>query len=190
MIQNPASSGINLLVALARTAHAQSGIHVHVMTCHIQTDQTLEDDGPSWPSRAQEHKQACSCATVRHHVKHCAEGCGLAEVSRRIPIQGIQQTRDTVQKGACTRMKRHVVERSDGKDDSRISLKRQNIRDTTQNQYVYDQNLPIRLGANRKTFSLGCCFGDGDGDGDALFFFEGVFTAPLPFGDGTSLSSD
>lgn len=118
LIQNPTSGGFDLLVALARTTHAQSGIHVHVMTCHVQTDQTLEDDGPSWPSRAQEHKQAGSCATVRHHVKHCAEGCRLVEVPRRVPIQGIEQARNTVQKGACTRMKRHVVERSDGKDDS------------------------------------------------------------------------
>lgn len=193
LIQHPAPGGIDLLVALAGTTHAQSGIHVHVMTGHIQTNQALENNSPSRPSRAQKHQQARSCATIRHHVKHRSEGRRLVKVPRGVPIQGIQQARHTVQQRACARMQRHVVERSNREDDSRIPWKQSTYQNPYPEAIGYGQNLPMRLGANRNTFSFDSRFedGDGDGDGDALFFFfDGVFTVPLPFGDDTSLSSD
>lgn len=92
LVQNPASGRINLLVALAGTTPAQGGIHVHVMAGHVQANQTLENNGPPRPSRAQENKQTSSGATVCHHIKHCTKGGRLVEVSRGVPIQGVQQT--------------------------------------------------------------------------------------------------
>ena len=118
LVQDPAPGGINLLVALGGTAHAQSCIHMHVMASHVQTNQALEDDGPAWPSRAQENKKACGCATVCYHVKHSTEGGRLVEITRCISIQGIQQARNTVEDGASTRVKWHIVEGGNGEDDA------------------------------------------------------------------------
>lgn len=116
LVQDPAPGGINLLVALGGTTHAQSCIHVHVMASHIQANQALEDDCPARPGRAQENKKACSCATVCYHVEHSTEGGRLVEITCRIPIQGIQQARNTVKEGASTRVKWHIVEGSNGED--------------------------------------------------------------------------
>lgn len=95
------------------------------MAGHVQGDQSLEDDCPSWPSGTQENQQTCGCATICHHIKYRAKSSGLVEVSRRVSIQGIQQTRNTVEEGAGTRMKRHVVERSDSEDDTRVPFQGQ-----------------------------------------------------------------
>lgn len=89
LVENPASLGIDLLVAHVRAAHAESGVHVHIVTGHVQADQALEDDGPTRPRRAQEHQQTSSSATISHHVQHCAECSRLVEVSRSISIQRI-----------------------------------------------------------------------------------------------------
>lgn len=51
-IQDLAATRIDLLMALLTTTHSQSRVHVHVMTSHIQGDQHLEDDRPSWPCGA------------------------------------------------------------------------------------------------------------------------------------------
>lgn len=86
LVQNPAPGRINLLVALAGTTPAQGGIHVHVMTGHVQANQALENNGPPRPGRAQENKQTSSCATVCHHVKHSTKRGRLVEISRGISI--------------------------------------------------------------------------------------------------------
>lgn len=38
LIQDPAPAGIDLLVALARAAHGQCRVHVHVVTRQVQAD--------------------------------------------------------------------------------------------------------------------------------------------------------
>lgn len=90
LVQNPASGRINLLVALAGTTTAQGGIHVHVMASHVQANQSLENNGPPRPGRAQKNKQTSGCATIRHHVKHGTKGGRLVEISGGISIQGVQ----------------------------------------------------------------------------------------------------
>lgn len=92
LVENPASLGIYLLVAHVRAAHAESGVHVHIMTGHVQADQALEDDGPTRPRGAQEHQQTSSSTTISHHVQHCAKCSRLVKVSCGIAIQRIQQT--------------------------------------------------------------------------------------------------
>lgn len=124
LVEDPAAAGIDLLVALIRATHAQRGIHVHVVTSQIQADQTLENNGPSGPGRAQENDQAGGSAAVRHHVQHSAEGGRLVEVTRRISIQRVEQTRHAIEKGTCSRVEGHVIKGCDGKDDSEIPYER------------------------------------------------------------------
>lgn len=54
LVHNPATARIDLLVALAGSAHAESSVHVHVVAGHVQADETLEEDSPSGPGGAQE----------------------------------------------------------------------------------------------------------------------------------------
>lgn len=86
LVQDPAAAGVDLLVALAGTSHAERRVHVHVVTSHIQRNQTLEDDRPPGPGRAEEHQQTRCCAPIRHHVQHGTEGSRLVEVSCRISV--------------------------------------------------------------------------------------------------------
>lgn len=67
-MQHPATAGVNFLVALVGTTHAQGSIHMHVVTGKIQADQALEDNRPAGPGGAQENQQTRSRATIRHHV--------------------------------------------------------------------------------------------------------------------------
>lgn len=92
LVKDPAAAGVDLLVALIGTTHAQGGIHVHVVTGQVQADQTLEDDSPSGPGGAEEDDQARGCAAICHHVQHGAEGGRLVEITRRISIQCVKQT--------------------------------------------------------------------------------------------------
>ena len=76
-------------MTLIRSAHAESSIHMHVMTRQVQAYQTLEQNRPSWEGRAQEDKQACGGATVCNHIKYCSEPGRLLEVPRCDAIQRI-----------------------------------------------------------------------------------------------------
>lgn len=91
LVQNPASSSLNVLVALASSSHAKRGVHVHIVTGEVQRNQALENDRPPRPRGAEEYQQTGGCAPVRHHVEHRTKSGGLIVVSRRISIQGIQQ---------------------------------------------------------------------------------------------------
>lgn len=89
LVKNPATAGINLFVALACTAHGQGSVHVHVVTGQVQTDETLEEDGPSGPSGTQENKQTGSGTAISDHIQDRAERGGLVEVTRCHTIQRI-----------------------------------------------------------------------------------------------------
>lgn len=121
LVEDPAAAGVNLLVALVRATHAQSGIHVHVVTGQIQADQALENNGPPGPGGAQENDQARGRAAVRHHIQHSTKGGRLIEVTRRISIQCVEQTRDAIKQGTCSRVEGHVIKGCDGEDDSEVS---------------------------------------------------------------------
>jgi hypothetical protein len=109
LVHDPATGGINLLVTPAGSAHTQSRVHVHVVTGHIQTNQSLEDDSPAGPGRAEEDQETRGCATVSHHVQHRAEGSRLVEVASCISVQRVQQTRHRVKERTGSGVEGHVV---------------------------------------------------------------------------------
>jgi hypothetical protein len=109
LVHDPATGGINLLVALAGSAHAQSGVHVHIVAGHIQTNQSLEDDSPTGPGGTEEDQETRGCAAVSHHVQHRAEYGRLVEVASRIAVKRVQQTRHRVEERAGSRVEGHVV---------------------------------------------------------------------------------
>lgn len=109
LVHDPATAFINLLVALTGSAHAQGRVHVHVVTGHVETNQSLEDDGPTGPGGAEEYKETRSCAAVSDHVQHRTKGGGLIEVASCITVQPVQQTRYRVKEGAGSRVEGHVV---------------------------------------------------------------------------------
>lgn len=121
LVQDPAAASLHLLVALAGTSHAQGRVHVHVVTGHVQSDQALEDNGPSWPGGAQEDQQTRGRAPIRHHVQHRTKCGRLVIVARRISIQSIQQARHAVKEGARPRVQRHIVEGGHRQHNTRIS---------------------------------------------------------------------
>lgn len=71
-MQDPASALVDLLVTGAAT-HFQRRIHVNVVGCEIQTDQSLEDNAPSRESLCQKHKETGCGASVRDHVEDSTE---------------------------------------------------------------------------------------------------------------------
>lgn len=107
-------------MALVGSADAQSSVHVHIVTSHVQANQTLEHDSPAGPGGAQENEQARGSAAVRDHIQDGAEGGRLVVVPSSIAIQCIQQTRHTIEDRAGARVKGHVVERGDGKDHTEV----------------------------------------------------------------------
>lgn len=109
LVHDPATGGIHLLVALAGPSHAQSSVHVHVMASHIQTDESLEDDRPAGPGRAQEDQETRGGATVGDHVQHRTECGGFVEITSSITVQPVQQTRHGVKERACSGVEGHVV---------------------------------------------------------------------------------
>lgn len=96
-------------MALAGTSHAQSGVHVHVVAGHIQTDESLEHDGPAGPGGAQEDQETGGGASVGDHVQHSAKGGRLVEVASGITVQPVQQTRHGIEERASSRMEGHVI---------------------------------------------------------------------------------
>lgn len=82
---------------------------MHVVTGHVQADETLEENSPSGPGGAQEDKETCGSAAVGHHVQHSTEGGGLVEVSCCITVQTVQQTGHRVEEGAGPGVEGHVI---------------------------------------------------------------------------------
>ena len=67
-VQDIATATINLLVAPARAAHHQRGVHVHVVAREIEGDEALEDDRPARESGGEEDQQTRRRAAIRHHI--------------------------------------------------------------------------------------------------------------------------
>lgn len=109
LVQDPAAARVDLLVALRRATHAQRSVHVHVVASQVQTDQALKQDRPPRPGRAQEDQKTRGGAPIRDHVEHTTKSRGLVVESRKISIQRIEETRDTVEKRACAGVEGHVV---------------------------------------------------------------------------------
>ena len=136
-------------MTLVAPAHAQSGIHVHVVARQIQRDQTLEEDAPPRESACQEDEQARGCATIRHHVEHGTKLCGLLELAGGHAVEGIEQAGYAVCGCACTGVERHVVERDDGEDNATVACgSGQLVRNAME-----VRSIPIRFGMKRKMFS-------------------------------------
>lgn len=100
---------------------------MHIVRSHVQGNQGLENKRPSRPRRAQEDEKAGSCATVGHHVKHCAERSGLVEIARRISVQSIEQAGHAVKNRARSWVEGHVVEGCNRQNNSHISYGPENI---------------------------------------------------------------
>lgn len=114
-------------MALVGTSHAEGRVHMHIVRSHVQSNKGLENKRPSRPSRAQEDEKASSCATVGHHVKHCAERSRLVEIARRISVQSIQQAGYAVKDRARSWVEGHVVEGCNRQNNSHVSYEPENI---------------------------------------------------------------
>ena len=103
-IQDPASGPIDTFVACLPTSHDQGCIHVDVMAREVQGDETLEQEGPSWPCRRKEDQETRRCATICNHIEDGTKSRRLFEVSRSISIKRVEKARDAVEEGACPRV--------------------------------------------------------------------------------------
>ena len=102
LLQNPASALIDALVTLITTAHRERRVHVNVMACKIQTDQSLEEDGPARESRCQEDEQARCRAAISDHIQYSTKLCGLIKGTGGVSIERIEQAGERVEEGAGT----------------------------------------------------------------------------------------
>jgi hypothetical protein len=94
---------------------------VDIMARKVQADETLENDAPSWKRAGKEYEEARSCAAIDHHIEDCSELCELLELPCCDAVRSVEETGYSVEKGACSRMERHVVEGGFHEDDSSIS---------------------------------------------------------------------
>jgi hypothetical protein len=119
--KKPVLARIDVLVARIGARDNKGGIHVHVVAGEIKSNQTLEDDGPSREGGGQEDNETGCGAAIRHHVEDGAEASRLFVDARDVAIEGVEETRDTVEERARARMEGHVVEGCDSEDDSRVA---------------------------------------------------------------------
>jgi hypothetical protein len=94
---------------------------VDVVAGEVERDEPLEDDGPARPGGREENEEASGGAAVRHHVENSAELGRLFKVPRGISVQGIEQAGYAVERRAGARMKGHIVEGGEGKQDARVA---------------------------------------------------------------------
>ena len=120
-VQEPALALVDILVARVGAANDERGIHVHVVTGKIKSNEALEDNGPSWERGREEDEQARGSAAVGDHVENGAEAGRLLKDAGCVAIDGIEKARDAVKKRARTGMQRHVVEGRKGEDDAGIA---------------------------------------------------------------------
>lgn len=154
--EKPVLARIDVLVARIGTRDNKGGIHVHVVAGKVKGNQTLEDDGPSGEGRGQEDDEAGGGAAIRHHVEDGAEASRLFVDARDVAIEGVEETRDTVEERARARMEGHVVEGCDSEDDSHVAWRRGCFSNEEKEELVTGQLvIPMRLGQKRKMFSRG-----------------------------------
>lgn len=84
----------DILMALTLPAHCQSCIHMHVMACKIECDQSLEDHCVPRHSERKEDEQARCRTAVGYHVQHCTEASRLFECPCCEAVQRIEETAD------------------------------------------------------------------------------------------------
>jgi hypothetical protein len=92
----PAPGCGDVLVALIGPSHAESCVHVNVVTGQIQGDKTLEQESPARPSGGEENKKTGGGAAICHHVQHRSKFGRLFKVSSGISIKSIEETGDAV----------------------------------------------------------------------------------------------
>lgn len=90
-VHDPTSLCIHIFVALGLAAHHKCCVHVHIMACKIQGNQTLENDAVCRLCCRKEHEQARSRASIGDHVQYSSKACALLEFARRDAIEGIKQ---------------------------------------------------------------------------------------------------
>ena len=108
-------------MALALPAHAQRGVHVHVVAREVQADEELEDGGVGGLGAGEEDEQAGGGAAVGDHVEHGAEAGRLAELARRPAVEGVEQAGDGVEEAAAAGVEGHEVEGGEGEDDAGVA---------------------------------------------------------------------
>jgi hypothetical protein len=155
LLQDPAPALVDVLVALSAATHAQRRVHVHIVASQIQRNEALENNAPPGKCLRQKDQQTGGGAPVRDHVQYRTELCGLLESTGCVAVEGIEETRYTVQERACAWMERHVVEGGYGKDDTRVAWDMSASAESGERR-----DKPIRLGTKRKMFSSGCSFAE------------------------------
>jgi len=83
LLEHPAATLVDLLVALAASPHGQGGIHVHVVAGQIERDEALENNAPPGKGRGEEDEEASGSAAVRDHVENSAKLGALVKISGR-----------------------------------------------------------------------------------------------------------
>ncbi len=95
------------------------------MARKIQTYQPLENQTPPRPRGRQKHQQTSCSAAIRYHVRHSTESVFLREIPRYVAIKCVEETGETVECGAATRVDGHVGEGNQNQDDPDVSYWRE-----------------------------------------------------------------
>lgn len=120
-IQQPALAFVDVLVTRIGAINDQGRVHVDVVASEIERNQALENDGPPRKGRREEDEEARRSATIRDHVENSTESSRLIKCASSIAIESIEQARHTVEERAGSWVKRHVIERGEGEDDTEIT---------------------------------------------------------------------
>jgi hypothetical protein len=120
-VEYPVLALVDVLVARLGAIDDESSIHVDVVASKVEGDQALEENGEAREGRGEKDEQARGGASIGDHVEDGAEAGGLLESASEVAIEGIEETRDAVEKGARARMQRHVVERCECEDDASVA---------------------------------------------------------------------
>lgn len=105
-------------MALGAATHCQSRVHVEVVAGKVQADKTLKDNAPSWECACQKYQQTRRRTTIGDHVQHGPKSRRLFKLPRCRAVQSVEEAGNAVKEGACTRVKRHVVEGSYGENNA------------------------------------------------------------------------
>lgn len=127
-VHDAAPAGGDVLMALALSAHDQSGVHVHVVAGKVQADQALEDHRVGGFGGREEDEQARGGAAVGDHVQDGAETGRLLEFARGKAIESVEKAADGVEEAAAARVKGHEVQGAEGQDDAEVALEYKSVR--------------------------------------------------------------
>ena len=102
--------GLGGHVLVGAASDGQGGVHVHVVTRDVQSEQHLEEDGPLGERQRQKAQQTSGRGTVSDHVQHGAETAHLVVLARHGTVKGVQKTRGGVHETGSDRARRHREE--------------------------------------------------------------------------------